>query len=71
MNLTAEWTPITEIRRQWDGIPRKLQDGALRDLALAGEILLAPAANQKTLTADDRAAAVWFGNEHNHLVRKI
>lgn len=71
MNLTAEWTPITEIRRQWDGIPRATQDGALRQLAMAGEILLAPQANQKILTQADRAAAVWFGNEANHLVRKI
>lgn len=33
-------------------------------------INLAPEENQKTLTGPDRAAALWLGGEHKHLISK-
>lgn len=68
--LGEGWLQLASVRRLLTGIPRATQDAALRKLALDGELILAPQANQKLLTGADRAAAVWFGNEANHLIRR-
>jgi hypothetical protein len=69
-DLAAEpedWVSLTELRRQLDGLPRHEVDQVLKDLDGKGGTLI-PEANQKTLTAEDRAAAVRIGGEDNHLL---
>ncbi|HEY2060397.1 hypothetical protein [Amycolatopsis sp. NBC_01480] len=69
-DLAAEpedWVSLTDLRRQLDGLPRHEVDQVLKDLDGKGGTLI-PEANQKTLTAEDRAAAVRIGGEDNHLL---
>jgi hypothetical protein len=69
-DLAAEpegWVSLTNLRRQLDGLPRHDVDQALKDLDGNG-VTLIPEENQKTLTAEDRAAAVRIGGEDNHLL---
>lgn len=44
-------------------------DTALTALMRTQTIRLIPEANQKTLTPDDRDAAIWLGGEWRHVVR--
>jgi hypothetical protein len=69
-DLAAEpegWVSLTDLRRRLDGLSRHELDRVLKDLDGHG-VTLIPEANQKTLTADDRAAAVRIGGEDNHLL---
>jgi hypothetical protein len=69
-DLAAEpedWVSLTDLRRQLDGLARHEVDQVLKDLDGKG-VTLIPEANQKTLTAEDRAAAVRIGGEDNHLL---
>lgn len=50
------------------GYSREDQDNALRALTRSGEGVLSPESNQMALTDADRAAAVQFGGNDNHLV---
>jgi hypothetical protein len=62
-----DWVSLTDLRRQLDGLARHEVDQVLKDLDGKG-VTLIPEANQKTLTAEDRAAAVRIGGEDNHLL---
>lgn len=59
---------LSRLRPALDGIPRADQDSALVLLQRQRGVNLIPEENQKTLTDEDRAAAVLVGNQHNHLL---
>lgn len=63
------WAKLANIREGLSGLSREAQDRAITNLADRKNIVLIPEENQKTLTQADRAAAVRYGGEPNHLIR--
>lgn len=59
---------LSRLRAQLSDVPRAELDSALARLRRAPDVSLIPEENQKTLTDDDREAAVVVGNQHNHLL---
>lgn len=59
---------LSRLRPELSDIPRDALDAALARLRRAPDVSLIPEENQKTLTADDHAAAVVVGNQRNHLI---
>ncbi|MFI8527981.1 hypothetical protein ACIGB8_26205 [Promicromonospora sukumoe] len=69
--LTAapgSWVSLTRLRHAVADIPRGDLDAALLRLVLEPEVRLNPEFNQKTLTKEDRAAALHTGDEDVHLI---
>lgn len=62
------WVSLTRLRSALARVPRAEMDDALRQLSRRPEVYLIPEANQKILTAEDRAAAVDLGGEAKHLL---
>ena len=64
------WVQLTELRRRLeaDGHSRQDVDEALKLLNRTPAVHIAPESNQKTLTAEERAAAVSIGNQAKHLI---
>jgi hypothetical protein len=62
------WVSLTRLRTALARIPRDEIDEALRQLSRKPQVYLIPEANQKILTAEDRAAAVDLGGEAKHLL---
>ncbi|WP_018683666.1 hypothetical protein [Actinokineospora enzanensis] len=65
------WVGLCELRfhPRLVGTTREAQDRHLRRMSHEGKVVLAPESNQKALTRAARDAAVWIGNEDNHLIR--
>ncbi|MEV0826377.1 helix-turn-helix domain-containing protein [Nonomuraea rubra] len=61
------WVSLTELRSQVDA-PAHLVDAVLRDLERRPDVNLVPESNQKTLTQQDRDAAVVIGGQDKHLL---
>lgn len=61
------WVTLTDLRPMVGG-HREFVDEALRRLSRGREALLVPQANQKILTGADRDAALWLGNQQQHLI---
>ncbi|GGF97421.1 hypothetical protein GCM10007304_09260 [Rhodococcoides trifolii] len=59
---------LSRLRPALDGIPRADLDAAIYELQREPGVHLIPEENQKTLTDEDRDAAVVVGNQHNHLL---
>ena len=59
---------LSRLRSQLPEIPRTELDDALARLRRCEDVSLIPEENQKTLTEEERAAAVFVGNQHNHLL---
>ncbi|MGF0309251.1 hypothetical protein [Rhodococcus sp. IEGM1428] len=59
---------LSRLRNELHDIPRSDLDDALARLRRASDVSLIPEENQKTLTDEDRAAAVVVGNQQNHLL---
>lgn len=59
---------LSRLRPELSDIPRDALDAALARLRRAPDVSLIPEENQKTLTAEDHAAAVVVGNQRNHLI---
>jgi hypothetical protein len=59
---------LSRLRNQLHDIPRSDLDDALARLRRAADVSLIPEENQKTLTDEERAAAVVVGNQQNHLL---
>lgn len=59
---------LSRLRPELADIPRTALDAAFVRLRRAPDVSLIPEENQKTLTAEDRRAAVVVGNQHNHLM---
>jgi hypothetical protein len=64
----ANWVPLLALRERLDGVDRSEVDKSLVELHAAREIELIPESNQKTLSDDDREAAIWLGGEFRHLI---
>lgn len=62
------WVSLTDMRKQMPTVLREQLDDVLEELARNRKIRLIPEENQKTLTDEDRAAAVRVGGEDKHLV---
>lgn len=59
---------LSRLRNELRDIPRADLDDALARLRRAADVSLIPEENQKTLTDEERAAAVVVGNQQNHLL---
>ena len=59
---------LTRLRPTLPDVPREHLDEALVRLQRQPGVSLIPEENQKTLTNEDRAAAVLVGNQQNHLL---
>ncbi|MBY6364802.1 hypothetical protein [Rhodococcoides corynebacterioides] len=59
---------LTRLRPALSDVPRDRLDDALVALQRTPGVSLIPEENQKTLSDDDRAAAVTVGNQRNHLL---
>ena len=59
---------LSRLRNELRDIPRTDLDDALARLRRASDVSLIPEENQKTLTDEERAAAVVVGTQHNHLL---
>ncbi|OZC78776.1 hypothetical protein CH251_03285 [Rhodococcus sp. 06-462-5] len=59
---------LSRLRNELRDIPRSDLDDALARLRRAADVSLIPEENQKTLTEEERAAAVVVGNQQNHLL---
>jgi hypothetical protein len=69
--LAAEpgaWVSLTRLRAAVGDLPRACVDEALLALDLQPAVSLIPEANQKALSASDRAAAIRIGGEDKHLL---
>ncbi|GLZ36580.1 hypothetical protein [Actinokineospora sp. NBRC 105648] len=62
------YVSLTRLRGALAGFPRAEVDAALTRLAARPETFLIPEINQKTLTSEDRAAALFLGGEDKHLL---
>ncbi|GAA3801361.1 hypothetical protein GCM10022226_21330 [Sphaerisporangium flaviroseum] len=62
------WVGLAEVRSLLRDVPRADVDGALRRLFLTNGVNLIPESNQKTLTPQDRDAAVIIGDQDKHLL---
>ncbi|GAB3233301.1 hypothetical protein GCM10027447_29580 [Glycomyces halotolerans] len=65
---TSGWVSLKRLRKHLDGIDRATLDKALIELVGSHAIRLIPESNQKTLTREDREAALWLGGEYLHLI---
>ena len=59
---------LSRLRNELRDITRSDLDDALARLRRAADVSLIPEENQKTLTDEERAAAVVVGNQQNHLL---
>lgn len=64
----GDWVSLTDLRKRLDGMSRQEQDQTLMEMALSFGATFVPEDNQKTLTDEDRAAAIYLGGEHKHLI---
>lgn len=62
------WVGLARLRDEVRHAARTDVDGALRRLFRLPGVTLIPEENQKTLTQDDRAAAISIGDEDKHLI---
>jgi hypothetical protein len=59
---------LADLRAKLSAFDRVLVDEVLVRLSLADDVRVTPEANQKTLTREDRDAAVIIGNRDRHLI---
>ncbi|MGB3443380.1 MAG: hypothetical protein WBA97_31985 [Actinophytocola sp.] len=64
----GEWVHLARLRPLLNGASREDVDGVLKALGRRQEVTLAPNPDRKSVTADDRAAAVRIGGDDNHLI---
>jgi len=69
--LSAErgtWVSLTPLRRMLADVPRERVDETLARMERLPDVNLVPESNQKTLTPEDREAAVIIGEQDKHLL---
>jgi hypothetical protein len=64
------WMMISEIANRADLTAEQITEG-IRHLTRHRGFVAIPESNQKTLTAEQRAAAVWIGGQFKHLIGRI
>ncbi|MEU8360600.1 hypothetical protein AB0C27_31775 [Nonomuraea sp. NPDC048882] len=62
------WVSLTDVRARLADAPRAAVDETLVLMERLPDVNLVPESNQKTLTEEDRAAAVLIGEQHKHLL---
>jgi hypothetical protein len=62
------WVSLRRLRPALNEVDRSVLDAALTSLYTQPGITLIPEENQKSLTQDDRAAAVSIGGQNKHLI---
>jgi len=62
------WVELAQLRPELNGIPRKSVDAALLAMSTLEDVSVIPESNQKTLTPEQRTAAVRIGNQSKHLI---
>jgi hypothetical protein len=62
------WVRLTALRPMLGNAPTADVNDALRRLEQAPDVNIVPESNQKTLTAEDQAAAVRIGDQDKHLL---
>ncbi|SMD06163.1 hypothetical protein [Kibdelosporangium aridum] len=62
------WVRLKDLRPLLGNAPRDAVDDVLRHMDGTADVTIIPDADQKNLTAEDRAAAVRIGNEDNHML---
>ncbi|MGW2160253.1 hypothetical protein [Nonomuraea sp. NPDC001699] len=62
------WVSLTRLRRLLTGMPKAAVDEALVLMERLPDVNLVPESNQKTLTPEDREAAVIIGGQDKHLL---
>ncbi len=67
-DMPSAWVSLTDLRAELAGDSVEDVNHALMKMAVARTIVLVPEDNQKTLTAEDHAAAVHIGGEDKHLI---
>jgi len=65
---SRDWVRLAELRPLLNGVDRGDVDCVLKAMSRAKQAHLAPDPDRKSVTSDDRAAAVRFGGEDNHLI---
>jgi hypothetical protein len=64
----GEWVGLADLRRRLAGVPREEVDAALDRMFGTPGVRLVPEDDQKSLTAQDRAAGVRIGAKDVHLL---
>jgi hypothetical protein len=64
----GEWVTLAELRTRLTGLERSVVDAALVSLNQLREVSIVPESNQKTLTPEQRTAAVTIGNQDRHII---
>ena len=62
------WVSIADIRRKLGDVSRVNLDAALRRLEQTPDVNIVPESNQKTLSEEDRRAAVIIGDQPKHFL---
>ncbi|WP_157930445.1 hypothetical protein [Glycomyces xiaoerkulensis] len=64
----GEWVSLTELRSKLQDVERASLDRLIHDLHVGGDVALIPEENRRSITPDDRAAAIRIGDEDRHLI---
>jgi hypothetical protein len=64
----GDWVRLAELRPLLNGTTRTDVDTVLKNMSKAGHAHLAPDPDRKSLTPEDREAAIRIGGEDNHLL---
>jgi hypothetical protein len=62
------WVSVADIRRKLGDVGQVKLDAALRRLEQAADVNIVPESNQKTLSEEDRRAAVIIGDQPKHFL---
>jgi hypothetical protein len=64
------WMSISEIFNRADLTMEQVTEG-IRHLSRHEGFIAVPESNQKALTVEQRACAVWIGGQHKHLLGRV
>jgi hypothetical protein len=64
----GEWVHLSDLRPLLNGASRDDVDGVLKAMSKSKQATLTPDPDRKSVTAEDRAAAVRIGGDDNHLI---
>jgi len=62
------WASLTDLRKMIK-LSRADQDAMITEMVLMGTLTVIPEDNQKTLTSEDRQAALYLGGQPNHMIQ--
>ncbi|GAA2143592.1 hypothetical protein [Glycomyces algeriensis] len=62
------WVSLADLRPELEGVERESLDRLIHDLHVAGDVTLIPEENRRSITPEDREAAIRIGGEDRHLI---